>query len=198
MGPLIIDVYQTCERAAIDHSCNGVRCWVGQMFKVGSPVYFKPTWLFVLCVWSCRAGQWELARWESGLNSRHSPPSETTLCLVCLRYNLSYILRVFVRALCQTHWLWKNNLTGFNLLPPHPPSSSLLPLAFFFFFCCFCVPLRGWEFILFGNSMPSPSSHCKLDEPGFMAALRPPVKCGLSLKFACHMWFKRVGSGFSF
>lgn len=70
--------------------------------------------------------------WESGLNSRHSLASEATAVSGCLLRNLSYILWVFVRVLCQAHWLWKNNLTGFNLLPP-PPSSSLLPLAFFFF-----------------------------------------------------------------
>lgn len=66
--------------------------------------------------------------WETGLNSRHSPTSEAALFLVCLFYNLSYILCVCERVLCQACWLWKNNLTGFNLSPPppHPHSSSFL------------------------------------------------------------------------
>lgn len=78
-------------------------------------------------------------------------------------------LACVARALCQTHRLWKNNLTGFNLPPsPHHHSPPLLPLAFFF--CSFCVPLRGTETILFGSSMPLPAP-CKLDR----VDLRPPV-----------------------
>lgn len=170
---------------------------------VESPVFFKPARLFVclrgppLPPWAAGQGRavgvgvGAVGRtWESGLNSRHSLTSEATLCLVCLLYNLSYILCVFVRVLCQTHWLWKNNLTGFNLLPPSsflfPPSPRVFLFFFFSFF--FCVPLRGWEFILFGNSMPSPSLLCKLERPGFMAALRSTVMCGSSLQFTCHMW----------
>lgn len=57
---------------------------------------------------------------KSYLNSRHSLTSQAALFLGF--YNLSYIsLYVCVRGLCQAHWLWKNNLTGFNLLPPSPP-----------------------------------------------------------------------------
>lgn len=141
------------------------------MSKVGSPAWLKPTWLFVLCVELQGSGSGRCVSWtrESRLNSRHSPPSEATMNLVCLHYNLSYILCVFVRARCQTHWLWKNNLTGFNLLPPpHPHSLLLLPsFPLHSAFLCSCVPLRGWEFILFGNSMPSLRFLCGLDEARF-------------------------------
>lgn len=37
--------------------------------------------------------------WETGLNSRHSPTSEAALFLVCLFYNLSYILCVWASPL---------------------------------------------------------------------------------------------------
>lgn len=104
--------------------------------------------------------------------SRHWSSAVSPVCFFffSLTHNLSYILRVFVRALCQTHWLWKNNLDGFNLLPPPtplPPPSLPHACAFFFFpfsfplFDLLCVPLRGWEFILFGNFVPSPLSHCR-------------------------------------
>lgn len=49
---------------------------------------------------------------------------------VCLFY--SFILhRVCMWVPCQAHWLWKNNLTGFNC-PPPPTSSFPSP----FLFCC--------------------------------------------------------------
>lgn len=156
-----------------------------------SPVYFKATWLFVWTPWAVGQGRGSgrgvSLTWESGLNSKHSLTSEATRFLVCLLYNLSHILCVFVRGLCQAQWLWKNNLTGFNLLPPLPPPSSS-PCVYFFFLLFFCAPLRGREFILFGTSMPSPSSLWKLDRPGFMVALRSPVMSELSPENACHMW----------
>lgn len=67
--------------------------------------------------------------------------SEALSCLSCVS-----------QSLAKPHWLWKNNLTGFNLLPPPLPSLFLLPLFLFF-----CAPLRLWEFILYSilnNSMP--------------------------------------------
>lgn len=104
-----------------------------------------------------------------------------------LAHNLSYILRVFVRALCQTHWLWKNNLAGFNLLPPPnptPPPPFLLPLPssplpFFslllLLFDLFCVPLRGWEFILFGNFVPVRAPTLSRFNGSFKASVRVGV-----------------------
>lgn len=79
------------------------------------------------CVWSLRVGGGAVytRTWESGLNSRNSPPSEATLLhkAVSTTYLTSFVC---VCVLCQPHWLWKNNLTGFNLLPPPcllPPRS---------------------------------------------------------------------------
>lgn len=72
------------------------------------------------------AGKWvkfqafsSLKPWSSGLH---------------LLQLISHLVCV-VRALCQSHRLWKNNLTGFNLPPPHSPSSShsFLPQLL----CCF-------------------------------------------------------------
>lgn len=96
--------------------------------------------------------------------SRHWSSAASCVFFFSLAHNLSYILRVFVRALCQTHWLWKNNLAGFNLLPSPTPLPLSPPCLRFFSFPLFdllCVPLRGWEFILFGNFVPSPVSHCR-------------------------------------
>lgn len=149
-----------------------------------SPVCLTPAWICVCWISKVQrsgSGCGVTWTWESGLNSRHSPTSEG---LVCLPYNnLSHILCVFVRALCQAHWLWKNNLTGFNLYPPPPRSSSLpsTPLCVCFFF--FVRPLRGWECILFGNSMPGPSLLYKSDR-WFGAASLPPVVC--TVTGVCH------------
>lgn len=106
------------------------------------------------CVWARCQFSWT---WESGLNSRHSATSETATVfgIVFLSEALS-CLSCVSQSLAKPHWLWKNNLTGFNLLPPPLPSLFLLPLFLFF-----CAPLRLWEFILFSilnNSMPGLSA----------------------------------------
>lgn len=190
------------------------------MSKVGSPAWFKPTRLFVLCaeLQGGGSGSGRGVSWtpESRLNSRHSPPSEATMNLVCLRYNLSYILCVFARARCQTHWLWKNNLTGFNLLPPSPlppPSSSLFPLAFcFFLLLCASerlglrlvwqlhaqseVPLRvGWarfhgSFWCLQSSVFGPWSHVWIQRTGSFYPIQGKVFCLSSVTIPCYMFSK--------
>lgn len=123
-----------------------------QMFAAGWPVCCRAAWLH-------RGGHAVTRTQESGLNSRHSLGFEAALVLSGLHLlQLILHLACVVRALCQTHRLWKNNLTGFNLPPPlpTPPPPPLPPLAFFF--RSFCVPLRGTEPILFGSSTPLPAS----------------------------------------
>lgn len=93
--------------------------------------------------------------------------------LVCLLHNLS------------THWLWKNNLTGFNLLlPPSPP----LPLPSFPLPLCVCVCKRVCVCVRTSESFWNSSclvtpGLCKWDRSSPMAALSSPVVCGLSLVF---------------
>lgn len=114
-----------------------------QMFSTGWPLCFRAAW------WQRRSGRAVTRTWESGLNSRHSLLWSRVPSGLHLLQLISHLACV-VRALCQTHRLWKNNLTGFNLPPPHATPLSLLPLALFF--RSVCVALRRREPILFGSS----------------------------------------------
>lgn len=123
-----------------------------------------------------------------GLNSRHSPPR----CFWFV-FSTTYLTScACVRVLRQARWLWKNNLSGFNLLPSLlPPSSSPLPLL--------CVPLRGWEFASPGNSVPCLRSPCcfgtgrvtwQLFEPPsfiYRVKLRAPSTKGLRTHKRSHV-----------
>lgn len=120
--------------------------------EVGSPEGFEPARLFVaVCGAGGQGGGCRVSRtcrkWVKF--QAFSCDWSNTVSVFSLAHNLSYILRVFVRALCQTHWLWKNNLAGFNLLPPappapphlHPPSSFLFPPPHCAFFSSSLRPL---------------------------------------------------------
>lgn len=111
--------------------------------SVRDDLCFRAVW------WQRWSGRAVTRTWESGLNSRHSLLWSLVPSGLHLLQLISHLACV-VRALCQTHRLWKNNLTGFNLPPPHATPLSLLPLALFF--RSFCVALRRREPILFGSS----------------------------------------------
>lgn len=60
------------------------------------------------------------------------------------------------RGLCQAHWQWKNNLTGFNLFLPPP---SLPPFLSFSFVCVWEV----WNSSCLVTAMHRRNWRCKLD-----------------------------------
>lgn len=100
------------------HTCMRSR----QMFAAGWPVCCRAAWLR-------RGGHAVTRTQESGLNSRHSLGFEAALVLSGLHLlQLILHLACVARALCQTHRLWKNNLTGFNLPPPLPSPHHHHPL----------------------------------------------------------------------
>lgn len=94
-------------------------------------------------------------------------------------------LACFARALCQTHRLWKNNLTGFNLPPPPPPLPTppppppLLPLAFFF--RSFCAPFERNRTHFVWQLHATPGSFCKLHRGRFKAS-------GVTIFSLVYLW----------
>lgn len=119
--------YSLCVSCSVFDS---VSLWISVLYyKCALPCVYQLPGLWS-CVWVRCQFSWT---WESGLNSRHSATSETATVfgIVFLSEALS-CLSCVSQSLAKPHWLWKNNLTGFNLLPPHPTS---LPLPLSFLLC---------------------------------------------------------------
>lgn len=130
-----------------------------QMFSAGWPLCFRAAW------WQRWSGHAVTRTWESGLNSRHSLLWSRVPSGLHLLQLISHLACV-VRALCQTHRLWKNNLTGFNLPPPH----ATLSLFFLLHFSSVAFVLLWDE----GNPfcLAAHGSFCESER----ADLRPPVR----------------------
>lgn len=165
-------------------SCNLVFFFLIDWQTVTSLV----TCVFVhLCCSPGRAAStWKWVKFQAFSHiSNHSASSLSLLQLI------SHLM--CARGLCQAHWQWKNNLTGFNLfLPPTP--SSLPPFLSFFFF--FCVRLGGLEFILFAN-FHAQTELALQAWPAFTTTSGPPVRSWMYLECS-RLWKKKKMFSFFF
>lgn len=156
-----------------------------QMFTAGWPLpssATSPRW--TRCCHS-DAGQWVKFQtfsllWSRVLSGLHLP--QLILHLACV-----------ARALCQTHRLWKNNLTGFNLPPHHHHHHHPLhPLLFLLLVSpvAFLRLGRRTEPILSGSSVATPGSFLQVRLRRFEASgVEICLVCRWRLSFFFWMFY---------